>query len=160
MQLATLCYIKKNNQTLMLHRVKKENDMHKGKWNGLGGKFEDGETPEECVIREVKEESGLNIFNPKLHGFISFPAFDEIQDWFVFIFSASDFNGEIIDSNEGILKWVDDENLTSLNLWEGDKIFMDWLKRNDFFSAKFIYQNKSLVSHSVNFYSNSPQFIL
>ena len=92
--------------------------------------------------------------------FISFPAFDEIQDWFVFIFSAYDFNGEIIDSNEGILQWIDDENLTSLNLWEGDKIFMDWLKRNDFFSAKFIYQNKSLVSHSVNFYSNSPQFIL
>ena len=77
----------KNNQTLMLHRVKKENDMHEGKWNGLGGKLEAGETPEECVIREVKEESGLNIFNPKLHGFIAFPAFDEIQDWFVFIFS-------------------------------------------------------------------------
>ena len=156
MQLATLCYIKKNNQTLMLHRVKKENDRHKGKWNGLGGKFEAGETPEECVIREVKEESGLDIINPKLHGFISFPAFDEIQDWFVFLFSSSDFSGEIIDSDEGNLHWVDDENLTSLNLWEGDKIFMDWLKRDDFFSAKFIYKNKKLVSHSVNFYSN-PQ---
>ena len=160
MQLATLCYIKKNNQTLMLHRVKKENDIHEGKWNGLGGKFEASETPEECVIREVKEESGLNIFNPKLHGFISFPAFDQVQDWFVFIFTASDFTGEIIDSEEGILQWIDDEKLDSLNLWEGDKIFMDWLNRDDFFSAKFIYKNKSLVSHSVNFHICSPQNFL
>ena len=120
MQLATLCYIRKDNQTLMLHRVKKENDIHEGKWNGLGGKFEAGETPEECIIREVKEESGLNIINPKLHGFISFPLFDEIQDWFVFIFSAHEFTGHIIESDEGILKWIDDEKLSFLNLWEGD----------------------------------------
>lgn len=155
MQLATLCYIKKNNQTLMLHRVKKENDIHEGKWNGLGGKFEAGETPEECIIREVKEESGLNIINPKLHGFISFPLFDEIQDWFVFIFSAHEFTGHIIESDEGILKWIDDEKLSFLNLWEGDKIFMNWLNRDQLFSAKFIYKNKNLITHSVNFHATT-----
>ncbi|MBC8196418.1 MAG: 8-oxo-dGTP diphosphatase [Candidatus Marinimicrobia bacterium] len=154
MQLATLCYLKQNNKTLMLHRVKKENDMHEGKWNGLGGKFESGETPEECVIREIEEESGLKIFNPTLHGCISFPAFDDIKDWFVFIFSATEFSGELIDSNEGNLEWIEDEKITTLNLWEGDKIFMDWINKDKFFSAKFIYENKKLKSHSVIFYPN------
>lgn len=154
MQLATLCYLKQNNKTLMLHRVKKENDMHEGKWNGLGGKFEPGETPEECVIREIEEESGLKIINPTLHGWISFPAFDDIKDWFVFIFSATEFSGELIDSDEGNLEWIEDEKISSLNLWEGDKIFMDWINKNKFFSAKFIYKNKKLKSHSVIFYPN------
>ncbi|HRI48088.1 MAG TPA: NUDIX domain-containing protein, partial [Ignavibacteriaceae bacterium] len=82
MKLATLCYVKNlsDKSTLMLHRIKKENDMHEGKWNGLGGKFELGETPEECVIREVREESGLEIVEPKLHGFITFPAFAGFED--------------------------------------------------------------------------------
>ncbi len=154
MQLATLCYLKQNNKTLMLHRVKKENDMHEGKWNGLGGKFEPGETPEECVIREIEEESGLKIINPTLHGWISFPAFDDIKDWFVFIFSSTEFSGELIDSDEGNLEWIEDEKISSLNLWEGDKIFMDWTNKNKFFSAKFIYKNKKLKSHSVIFYPN------
>jgi 8-oxo-dGTP diphosphatase len=154
MQLATLCYLKQNNKTLMLHRVKKENDMHEGKWNGLGGKFEPGETPEECVIREIEEESGLKIVNPTLHGWISFPAFDDIKDWFVFLFSATEFSGELIESDEGNLEWIRDEKITSLNLWEGDKIFMDWINKEKFFSAKFIYKNKKLKSHSVIFYPN------
>ncbi|MDP3830910.1 MAG: 8-oxo-dGTP diphosphatase, partial [Ignavibacteriaceae bacterium] len=102
MKLATLCYVKdaNNGATLMLHRIKKENDMHEGKWNGLGGKFEMGESPEECVIREIKEESGLDIKNPKLNGFITFPAFDGFEDWYVFIFSVTEFSGELIDSAE------------------------------------------------------------
>ena len=156
MQLATLCYIKNDNKTLMLHRVKKENDIHEGKWNGLGGKFEPGETPEECVIREVKEESGLDIIKPKLHGYISFPAFDEIQDWFVFVFSAEEFSGDLIESSEGNLEWIVDNKLNGLNLWEGDKIFMKWMADDKLFSAKFIYKNKRLISHNVHFYSN-PQ---
>ena len=155
MQLASLCYLKKNQKTLMLYRNKKQNDIHEGKWNGLGGKFEAGETPEECVIREVKEESGLEIKNPKLHGIILFPAFDGVQDWFVFVFSSTTFSGEIIESEEGTLKWINDNQLLSLNLWEGDEIFMEWMNKNEFFSAKFIYENKKLKSHSVNFYSNS-----
>ena len=87
MKIGTLCYVRKGNKTLMIHRVKRDNDMHKGKWNGLGGKFNQGETPEECVIREVKEESGLSIKNPQLKGLITFPAADyPPEDWYVFVF--------------------------------------------------------------------------
>ena len=152
MQLATLCYVRSENKTLMLHRIKKKNDFHEGKWNGLGGKFEQGETPEECVIREVKEESGLLIKNPKLHGFITFPMFDGKKDWYVFLFTASEFNGELIDSHEGKLEWIADENLLDLNLWEGDSIFIPWLMKDRFFSAKFVYENGKFVDHTVNFY--------
>ncbi len=152
MQLATLCYVRSENKTLMLHRIKKKNDFHEGKWNGLGGKFEHGETPEECVIREVKEESGLLIINPKLHGFITFPMFDGKKDWYVFLFTASEFNGELIDSHEGKLEWIADENLLDLNLWEGDSIFIPWLMKDRFFSAKFVYENGKFVDHTVNFY--------
>lgn len=152
MQLATLCYVLNKNKTLMLHRIKKKNDYHEGKWNGLGGKFEHGETPEECAIREVKEESGLLIRNPRLHGFITFPMFDGKKDWYVFLFTAHQFEGELIDSHEGNLEWIPNEKLLDLNLWEGDKIFIPWLKQNKFFSAKFIYENGKLISHSVAFY--------
>jgi len=152
MQLATLCYVMKDNKTLMLFRNKKPNDVHEGKWNGLGGKFEKGETPEECVIREVKEESGLMIKNPKLHGIITFPMFDGKKDWYVFMFTVKDFEGELIDSNEGKLEWIENEKLLDLNLWEGDKIFIPWLFQEKYFSAKFIYENKKLISHNMSFY--------
>lgn len=152
MQLATLCYLMDGEKTLMLHRIKKKNDVHEGKWNGLGGKFEAGETPEECAIREVKEESGLLMKNPRLHGFITFPMFDGKKDWYVFLFTAGEFEGELIDSHEGKLEWIDDDKLLDLNLWEGDKIFIPWLFQEKFFSAKFIYRNGNLVSHSVEFY--------
>lgn len=148
---ATLCYLKKNGQTLMLHRVKKHNDYHQGKYNGLGGKFEHGETPEECVIREIKEESGFEILNPKLHGIISFPLFDGKNDWLVFLYTATNWRGEIIESLEGNLEWIDDDKLKDLPLWEGDYIFLKWLEENRFFSAKFIYENKKLVKHQVIF---------
>lgn len=153
MKLATLCYIKHNNQTLMIHRVKKENDFHEGKWNGLGGKFFPGESPEDCAIREVYEESGLLITNPHLKGFITFPAFDDIEDWYCFVFTATEFTGSLIDSPEGNLSWIKDQDLLNLNLWEGDYIFLPWLDQNTFFSAKFTYAHKALVSHSVIFYS-------
>lgn len=152
MQLATLCYIIKDNKTLMLYRNKKPNDFHEGKWNGLGGKFEKSETPEECVIREVKEESGLLIKNPKLHGIITFPMFDNIKDWYVFMFTVTEFTGELIDSNEGKLEWIPNEKLLELNLWDGDKYFIPWLFQEKYFSAKFIYEDKKYISHIVNFY--------
>ena len=154
MKLATLCYVKdkKNNATLMLHRIKKENDVQQDKWNGLGGKFYRGESAEDCVIREVKEESGLNISSPKMHGFISFPNFDGMHDWHVFIFSADNFSGELIDSSEGKLEWIDNKKLYELNLWEGDEIFLKWIEEGKFFSAKFIYEDKKLIDYSVNFY--------
>jgi 8-oxo-dGTP diphosphatase len=154
MKLATLCYVinKSQNKTLMIHRVKKENDYHEGKWNGLGGKLELGESPEDCVIREIKEEAGLTIKNPKMHGFITFPNFDEVDDWYVFIFTAEDFEGNLIDSPEGNLKWISNDELRSLNLWDGDRIFLEWLFQNRFFSAKFIYENGKYKNHTVNFY--------
>lgn len=154
MKLATLCYVKdvKMGTTLMIHRTKKANDMHEGKWNGLGGKFEPGETPEECVIREVWEESGLKITNPRLEGYITFPAFDDIEDWNVFVFTAEEFTGELIESKEGYLHWIPDSELFNLNLWEGDTIFMRWIGGGKFFSAKFIYDKGAFQSYSVVFY--------
>lgn len=152
MKLATLCYVKHNGKTLMIHRVKKEDDMHKGKWNGLGGKLEEGETPEECVIREVKEEAGLKIENPILKGFLTFPKFSHNEDWYVFVFIAKKFRGELIDSKEGELAWIDDKKLLKLDLWEGDRIFLKWLEKKGFFSGKFMYRNGKLIEHQVVFY--------
>lgn len=136
----------------MLHRIKRTNDIHNGKWNGLGGKFKPSETPEECVIREVKEESGLVIKNPILKGILTFPAFDKDEDWHVYVFVAREFTGEIIESDEGHLKWISDFELTDLPLWEGDKIFFKWLDQDRFFSGKFAYENGQLTHHSVVFY--------
>ena len=154
MKLATLCYMtdKKNKSTLMLHRIKKENDYHEGKWNGLGGKFNDGESPEECAIREIKEESGLIVKNLILKGFITFPNFDGVDDWHVFIFIIDDFEGKMIDSSEGKLEWIPNDKLEDLNLWEGDKIFLKWVFEKRFFSAKFNYENGTFKNYTVNFY--------
>jgi len=154
MQLATLCYItdKNSNSTLMIHRIKKKNDYHYGKWNGLGGKFELGESPEECAIREIEEESGLIIKNIKMKGFITFPMFDGKEDWYVFLFTTDEFEGELIESNEGNLDWIPNDKLTEINLWEGDKYFIPWLFKEKFFSAKFIYENGDYISHEVYFY--------
>ncbi len=152
MKLATLCYVRQGNKTLMLYRNKKENDYHEGKWNGLGGKLEEGESPEECVIREVSEESGLLIENPIMHGFITFPLFDGKEDWYVFVFTATEFTGELIDSSEGKLEWIENDNLLNLNLWDGDKIYMDWLFNEKFFSAKFNYSDGKFVDYTVYFH--------
>jgi len=154
MKLATLCYVtdKKNNSTLMIHRVKKENDYHHGKWNGLGGKLERGESPEECAIREIKEESGLIVKDIVLKGMITFPLFDGKDDWYVFLFVTDSFEGELIESNEGNLAWIPNEKLTKINLWDGDKIFIPWLSGDRFFSAKFNYNDGEFVDYSVNFY--------
>ncbi len=152
MKLATLCYVRHDNKTLMLFRNKKENDYHEGKWNGLGGKFEAGETPEECAVREVFEESGLRVKDPVMKGFITFPLFDGVDDWYVFVFVFKSFEGELIDSPEGKLEWIPDDKLTELNLWEGDSVFMPWLFEDEFFSAKFNYENGEYRGYEVNFY--------
>jgi len=154
MKIATLCYVqdKKTNSTLMIHRVKKENDYHRGKWNGLGGKFESGESPEDCAVREIKEESGLTAKSIRMRGFVTFPLFDGIEDWHVFLFVIDDYDGKLIDSNEGNLEWIPNEKLTEINLWEGDKIFIPWLFEDKFFSAKFIYENGKFLDYEVFFY--------
>jgi 8-oxo-dGTP diphosphatase len=151
MILATLCYIKHDGHTLMVYRNKKPNDIHAGKWNGLGGKFESAESPEECVVREVYEESGLSIRNPKLHGLLMFPKFKG-NDWYVFVFTATEFSGELIDSPEGRLEWIPDEKMTGLNLWESDHIFMPWIREGKFFSAKFEYQDDKMMGYEVAFH--------
>ena len=136
----------------MLHRIKKDKDVHKGKWNGLGGKLHAGETPEECVRREVKEESGLDIPSPKLRGVMTFPEFKDQEDWLVFLFTADEFCGDLIECDEGVLQWVPDEDIPNLKLWEGDKYFLEWLKSGKFFSAKFCYKDGNLTHHEVKFY--------
>lgn len=137
----------------MLHRIKKVNDMHEGKWNGLGGKIEAGETPEECAIREVREESGLRMINPVLRGIITFPQFSRGDDWYTYIFVANEYSGELIDSNEGVLAWVDNDKLLELPMWSGDPIFMRWLNEPHFFSAKFVYSAGELANYEVVFYT-------
>ena len=149
---STLCYIQHNGKTLMLHRVKKDKDIHKGKYNGLGGKFLPGETPLECVKREVKEESGLEISNPRLRGVMSFPEFKDKEDWLVFLFTVNEFQGDLQSCDEGNLQWVPDEDLLNLHLWEGDKFFLTWLKEDRRFFAKFIYKEGNLIEHSVEFF--------
>lgn len=152
MKLATLCYVKRAGKTLMVHRIKKAGDMHAGKWNGLGGKLEPGETPEECALREIREESGLTVTRLDLKGLLTFPAFSDNEDWYAFVFVGREFDGELIDSPEGILEWIDDSRLYNLNLWEGDRIFLPWLERPGFFSGKFVYRDGKLVDHQVVFY--------
>ena len=152
-KLATLCYVRDRGRTLMLHRVKKANDMHAGKWNGLGGKLEHGETPEECAVREVYEESGLHWIEPHLRGIISFPQFNNGDDWYTFVFVGERFSGELIDSPEGNLAWIADDRLLSLNLWPGDRVFIPWLDDERFFSAKFVYLAGELTKYEVSFYT-------
>lgn len=136
----------------MLFRNRKVNDTHEGKWNGLGGKLEAGETPEECSIREVKEESGYTVMHQNLKGMITFPLFDGRDDWYVFVFEIDEFEGDMIDSAEGELAWIDNDKLLQLNLWAGDRIFLPWLGEGKFFSARFTYIERELESWSVNFY--------
>lgn len=149
---ATLCYIRRDGKTLMIHRVKKENDMHAGKWNGLGGKLISGETPEECAIREIREECGLIVTGLDLKGILTFPKFANDEDWYAFVFVVDEFEGELIESPEGDLQWIDDKDLLKLNLWEGDRVFIPWLDKPGFFSGKFIYRDGALKDFDVNFY--------
>ncbi len=149
---STLCYLQRDGQTLMLHRIKKDKDVHEGKYNGLGGKFHPGETPEDCVVREVKEESGLDVHRPVLRGVMTFPEFKDGEDWLVFLYTARDFSGELKECDEGVLCWIDDDKLTDLHLWEGDRYFLNWLRQDKFFSARFCYKDGRLIDHDVVFY--------
>ena len=152
MILATLCYVKQNGSTLMIHRNKRPGDIHAGKWNGLGGKFEAGESPEDCVIREVREESGLTVRAPRLHGLLTFVNFKG-NDWYVFVYTANDFEGELAaDVAEGGLAWIPDDETLRLPLWDSDPIFLPWLNQGRFFSAKFNYDGDRFVDYTAAFY--------
>lgn len=151
MKLAVLAYLRRDGRTLMLHRIKKPGDMHAGKWNGLGGKLEPGESPERCLAREVREESGLSVREARLKGVLTFPGFAG-EDWVTFVFVVRGFTGETIDSPEGVLRWVRDEELLDLPLWPGDRIFLPWLERPGTFSARFVYEDGRLLEHEVAHY--------
>lgn len=135
----TLCYIEKNDQYLMLHRVKKENDINKDKWIGIGGHFEEHESPEDCLLREVQEETGLVLTKYKLRGIITFDCAGYPTEY-MFLYTATEYKGEITDCNEGTLEWVNKRDIEKLNLWKGDLVFFDLLKKNcPFFSLKLVY---------------------
>ncbi|MCR5736939.1 MAG: 8-oxo-dGTP diphosphatase [Eubacterium sp.] len=141
----TLCYIKKDKQYLMLHRTKKENDINEGKWIGVGGKFEENETPEECMLREVREETGLTLTEYRLRGVITFISNEWITEY-MYLFDADGFTGELQECDEGDLQWIPQEELLKLNLWEGDKIFLTKLLKDDrFFTLKVRYEGEKLV---------------
>jgi 8-oxo-dGTP diphosphatase len=123
-----------------------------GPWFLRGcGKFEEGESPEECVIRDVREESGLEIRNPHLRGLLTFTGFKG-DDWYVFVFTATEFDGELKENGEGFLKWIPDEALESLPLWPSDHIFFQWLREEKFFSAKFMYVGEEMKAYEVIIY--------
>lgn len=151
LKLATLAYVKQNGKTLMLHKAK---GYQKGKWNGLGGKLEPGESPEECLKREVLEESGLVVEKAKLKGFLTWPAFDGVDDWYAFVYVVTAFSGDLSASDEGELHWIADENVLKLNIFEGDKIFIPWLQQNKMFSAKFCYEKGEFENYEVVFYDS------
>lgn len=155
--LTTICYIEKGGKTLMLYRNKKKNDVHEGKYVGIGGKFEFGETPEECIIREIKEETGLTVNSLRYHGLISFPKFANDDNWYMFIFSCRDFEGEVPedrldDCPEGRLLWVDNDKVMDLNMWDGDRVFLEWVATKKVFNAKIEYEDGELKRYNVDFY--------
>lgn len=142
--LTTLCYIEQDGKYLMLHRIKKEIDVNKDKWIGVGGHFEQDESPEECLLREVKEETGLTLLSWKFRGIITFVC----NGWnteYMCLYTADNFEGELIECEEGELVWIPKEEVFQLNLWEGDKIFFRLLEeRKDFFSMKLVYEGDIL----------------
>lgn len=156
-ELTTLCYIEKDGKYLMLHRNKKQNDPSHDLWLGLGGHFEEGESPEECVVREVREESGLELQDQRLRGLVTFSD----GDWFeyMFLFSAGDFRGEMISCDEGELVWVEKERvLTELPIWEGDRIFLRLMAEDaPFFSLKLTYRNRQLKYAALNGKQINPE---
>ena len=152
MNFTTLCYIEKENNYLMLHRTSKKKDGNKDKWIGIGGHFEKGESPEECLLREVKEETGLELTSYQFRGIVTFIS-DEWPDEYMCLYTADRYTGDIGNCDEGELVWVEKEKIMDLNIWEGDKIFLKLLMENQpFFSLKLEYKGDKLVNTFLNKY--------
>jgi 8-oxo-dGTP diphosphatase len=151
-KLTTLCYIEKDDKYLMLHRIKKENDLNHDKWIGIGGKFEADETPEECLLREAKEETGYTLNDYRFRGIITFLS-DEWESEYMHLFTATGFTGEPVPCDEGELVWVPKKDLETLTLWEGDKIFLKLLQEDaPFFSLKLRYEGERLAEQELKIY--------
>lgn len=148
----TLCYIEKDDSYLMMHRVKKKNDMNQDKWVGVGGKLEEGETPHECARREIFEEVGIEVAKLNYRGLVTFVS-DIYGTEYMHLFTSDSYIGEIKDNcNEGNLEWVKKSEVRNLPIWEGDKIFFDLLDRKtQFFSLKLVYEGDKLASHTLEF---------
>ena len=147
MRNTTLCHIEKDGCYLMLHRVKKENDLNHDKWIGIGGKFEDKESPEQCNAREVFEETGLTLLDAQYRAVVTFVS-DKWETEYMHIFTSAEFSGTVHECDEGELVWVNKKDMYSLPLWEGDKIFLRLIENPDqpFFSLRLEYQGDTLIS--------------
>jgi len=149
---STLCYITRGDEVLMLHRTKKKDDPNEGKWIGIGGKFMENESPEECMLREVYEETGIKLTKWKYRAVITFVP-DNCEGEYMHLFTAEADSFEFSDCTEGELRWIDKDKILSLNLWEGDRFFLEPLyKTEEFFSLKLIYEGDKLVK-MVNYYN-------
>ena len=145
----TLCYIERGSQYLMLHRVKKQNDINKDKWIGIGGKFEPGESPEDCLLREAREETGLTLTDYRYRGIVTFVSGADTE--YMHLFTATGFEGQIKPCDEGDLEWIEKKKLLDLTLWEGDKIFLRLLEEEiPFFSLKLVYDGDTLTNAVLN----------
>ena len=146
----SLCYITRGDEVLMLHRVKKEHDLNKDKWIGLGGKFKAGESPEDCVLREVREETGLTLTSYRYRGIVTFVS-DEYGTEYMHLFTADGFEGELAECDEGVPAWIPKSRLAELPQWEGDRIFLRLLEENaPFFSLKLVYAGEKLKEAVLN----------
>ena len=146
MRNTTLCYIRNDRgQTLLIHRIKKKNDLNHDKWIGVGGKFEDKESPEECLVREIKEETGLTLTAYHYRGIVTFVS-DEWETEYMHLFTADGFTGELTRCDEGVLEWVDNDKVAALPTWEGDRIFLRLIDEDaPFFSLKLVYTGDTLT---------------
>ncbi|MCD7920096.1 MAG: 8-oxo-dGTP diphosphatase [Clostridiales bacterium] len=150
MKNTSLCYIEQDGKYLLLHRVKKAQDENQGKWIGVGGKFEPKESPEECVLREVREETGLTLTRYRLRGIVTFVS-DRYETEYMYLFTADGFTGTLTDTEEGVLQWVDKGAVLSLPHWEGDRLFLELLAKDaPFFSLKLEYQGDTLTAAALN----------
>ena len=150
MRNTTLCYLEQDGQYLMLHRVKKSHDVNHGKWIGVGGKFEFQESPEDCLLREVREETGLTLKSWRYRGIVTF-LYNDDEAEYMHLFTADGWTGTLKDCAEGELRWVPRAEVGSLNLWEGDRIFLALLARDEpFFSLKLTYRGDDLVGAVLN----------
>lgn len=146
----TLCYILQEGRCLMLHRVKKEHDLNRDKWIGIGGKFEDKESPEDCLLREVREETGLTLTDYRYRGIVTFVS-DRWPTEYMHLFTATGFTGTLRECDEGELEWLDWEMLTQIPHWEGDEIFLRLLEQDEpFFSLKLCYEGDVLIHAALN----------
>ena len=146
----TLCYITRGDQVLMLHRINKKNDLNQDKWIGIGGKFEADETPDECLLREAYEETGLTLTSWKCRGVVTFLS-NRWEGEYMYLFTADEFEGEVGECNEGDLQWVSRDFLDQLPKWEGDQIFLDLIWQNaPFFLLTLRYDGDKLVEAILN----------